>query len=124
MKRSLKSVSTRSSGAVVGSTTPPLKSTVPSRRGALSCRPFCTNRRAFAGSLTGLALCLLLSSLGTSIANVALPTVATVFGAAFSSVQWVPHNDRSGTSHGSGLTVRDFPGGGGGGKDRGFVVRL
>jgi len=32
---------------------------------------------------------MLLSSLGTSIANVALPTLAQVFAASFQDVQWV-----------------------------------
>ncbi|MBL8837468.1 MAG: MFS transporter, partial [Alphaproteobacteria bacterium] len=32
---------------------------------------------------------MLLSSLGTSIANVALPTLAEAFGASFQAVQWI-----------------------------------
>jgi len=39
--------------------------------------------------LASLALCMLLPSLGTSIANVALPTLAEAFGASFQQVQWV-----------------------------------
>lgn len=39
--------------------------------------------------LASLALSMLLSSLGTSIANVGLPTLATAFGATFQQVQWV-----------------------------------
>ena len=39
--------------------------------------------------LAGLALCMLLSSLGTSIANVALPTLVEAFAASFQQVQWV-----------------------------------
>src|SRR3954471_16451021 len=39
--------------------------------------------------LIGLSLCVLSSSLGTSSANVALPTLTRAFGASFSSVQWV-----------------------------------
>lgn len=39
--------------------------------------------------LASLALAMLLSSLGTSIANVALPTFAHDFGASFQAVQWV-----------------------------------
>jgi MFS family permease len=39
--------------------------------------------------LAALALCMLLPSLGTSIANVALPHLAEVFGASFHQVQWV-----------------------------------
>jgi MFS family permease len=42
-----------------------------------------------AGILASLALCMLLPSLGTSIANVALPTLATTFSASFQQVQWV-----------------------------------
>jgi len=41
------------------------------------------------GALAGLALAMLLSALGTSIANVALPTLAQAFAAAFQDVQWV-----------------------------------
>lgn len=40
-------------------------------------------------TLTCLALSMLLSTLGISIANVALPTLATGFGASFEDVQWV-----------------------------------
>jgi EmrB/QacA subfamily drug resistance transporter len=40
-------------------------------------------------ALAGLSLCMLLSSLDTSIANVALPTLAQAFGASFQQVQWV-----------------------------------
>lgn len=40
-------------------------------------------------ALAGLALSMLLSSLGVSIANVALPTLAQAFGASFQAVQWV-----------------------------------
>ncbi|MGD9478872.1 MFS transporter [Shinella sp. G-2] len=41
------------------------------------------------GALAGLSLSILLSSLGTSIANVALPTLETAFAASFGHVQWV-----------------------------------
>jgi EmrB/QacA subfamily drug resistance transporter len=41
------------------------------------------------GALAGLSLSMLLSSLGTSIANVALPTLAQAFTASFQEVQWV-----------------------------------
>lgn len=41
------------------------------------------------GALTALSLSMLLSSLGTSIANVGLPTLAQVFTASFQEVQWV-----------------------------------
>ena len=40
-------------------------------------------------ALAALSLSMLLSSLGTSIANVALPTLAEAFGASFQGVQWV-----------------------------------
>ena len=40
-------------------------------------------------ALAGLSLSMLLSALGTSIANVALPTVAQAFAASFQDVQWV-----------------------------------
>jgi EmrB/QacA subfamily drug resistance transporter len=40
-------------------------------------------------ALAGLSLSMLLSSLGISIANVGLPTLADVFGASFQQVQWV-----------------------------------
>ena len=39
--------------------------------------------------LASLALCMLLPSLGTSIANVALPTLAQAFAASIQQVQWV-----------------------------------
>jgi EmrB/QacA subfamily drug resistance transporter len=41
------------------------------------------------GALAGLSLSMLLSSLGTSIANVSLPTLAQAFTASFQEVQWV-----------------------------------
>lgn len=40
-------------------------------------------------TIAGLSFAMLLSSLGTSIANVALPTLAEAFGASFQDVQWV-----------------------------------
>lgn len=40
-------------------------------------------------ALAGLALSVLLSSLATSIANVALPSLADAFNASFQAVQWV-----------------------------------
>jgi EmrB/QacA subfamily drug resistance transporter len=40
-------------------------------------------------ALTSLALSVLLSSLGTSIANVALPSLAEAFNASFQAVQWI-----------------------------------
>ena len=40
-------------------------------------------------ALAGLSLSMLLSSLGTSIANVGLPSLAQAFGASFQQVQWI-----------------------------------
>ncbi len=40
-------------------------------------------------ALASLSLCMLLSSLGTSIANVGLPTLAQAFNTSFQAVQWV-----------------------------------
>ena len=40
-------------------------------------------------ALLGLALSMLLSSLGTSIANVALPTLVQELASSFGAVQWV-----------------------------------
>jgi EmrB/QacA subfamily drug resistance transporter len=40
-------------------------------------------------ALAGLSLSMLLSSLGTSIANVALPTLGQAFNATFQEVQWI-----------------------------------
>ncbi|HET7460076.1 MAG TPA: MFS transporter, partial [Longimicrobium sp.] len=40
-------------------------------------------------ALASLSLCMVLSSLGTSIANVGLPTLARAFTASFQQVQWV-----------------------------------
>ena len=45
--------------------------------------------RAAIWVLVSLSLAALLSSLGTSIANVGLPTLAQTFGASFSEVQWI-----------------------------------
>lgn len=60
----------------MSTTCPPVSSTHPTRSatfGALGC----------------LALAMLMSSLGTSIANVGLPTFVHAFDASFQSVQWV-----------------------------------
>jgi EmrB/QacA subfamily drug resistance transporter len=46
-------------------------------------------RHAARGALAGLSLATLLASLGTSIANVALPTLAQAFDASFQAAQWV-----------------------------------
>src|SRR3546814_1680509 len=40
-------------------------------------------------ALASLSLSMLLSSLGTSIANVGLPTLAQAFNASFQEVQWI-----------------------------------
>ena len=40
-------------------------------------------------ALVSLSLSMLLSSLGTSIANVGLPTLAQAFNASFQQVQWI-----------------------------------
>lgn len=40
-------------------------------------------------ALASLSLCMLMSSLGTSIANVGLPTLGEAFGASFAQVQWI-----------------------------------
>lgn len=45
--------------------------------------------RSAAGALTALSLCTLTAALGTSIANVALPTLAEAFQAPYRDVQWV-----------------------------------
>ncbi len=45
--------------------------------------------RSIRPALAGLSLSMLMSSLGTSIANVALPTLSQVFGASFQQVQWI-----------------------------------
>ena len=47
------------------------------------------HRSSQRGAMSSLSLAMLLSSLGTSIANVALPTLAQSFDATFQSVQWV-----------------------------------
>jgi len=44
---------------------------------------------AMRGPLASVALAMLLSSLGTSIANVALPSLGKAFSASFQQVQWV-----------------------------------
>src|SRR3954468_11121697 len=45
--------------------------------------------RSARGALAGLSLAMLLASLGTSVANVALPTLAAAFDASFQAAQWV-----------------------------------
>jgi len=56
-----------------------LKPIIKGRDGAPSVR----------GALASLSLSMLLSSLGTSIANVGLPTLAQAFTASFQEVQWI-----------------------------------
>jgi EmrB/QacA subfamily drug resistance transporter len=52
--------------------------------------PSAAPRAASSGwALAGLSLSMLLASLGTSIANVGLPSLAQAFGASFQDVQWV-----------------------------------
>src|SRR5690242_12143931 len=46
-------------------------------------------RRSVRWALAGLSLSMLLSSLGTSVANVGLPTMARAFSASFQEVQWI-----------------------------------
>lgn len=48
-----------------------------------------TERRSAGRALLALALAMLMASLGTSIANVALPTLAAAFDSSFQTVQWV-----------------------------------
>ncbi len=48
-----------------------------------------TGASSVRGALAGLSLAMLLSSLGTSIANVGLPTFTQVFEASFQDVQWI-----------------------------------
>src|SRR5262249_13514058 len=45
--------------------------------------------RSVPWALVSLSLSMLLSSLSTSIANVALPTLAQAFAASFQAVQWI-----------------------------------
>lgn len=52
-------------------------------------QPMPQARPALRWALASLSLSMLLSSLGTSIANVGLPTLAQAFGASFQQVQWV-----------------------------------
>ena len=56
---------------------------------ALATPPSTSSPAAPRGVLASLSLSMLLSSLGTSIANVGLPTLAQAFGASFQQVQWV-----------------------------------
>lgn len=51
--------------------------------------PSTGQRSSTRGALAALALSMLLSSLGTSIANVALPSLSEAFDASFQAVQWV-----------------------------------
>lgn len=49
----------------------------------------CQASRVMSPTLAGLALCTLLPSLGTSIANIGLPALVEAFGASFQAAQWV-----------------------------------
>src|SRR3569833_2361666 len=51
--------------------------------------PAGSSRAAPGLALAALSLAMLLSSLGTSIANVALPTLAEAFAASFQAIQWI-----------------------------------
>ena len=51
--------------------------------------PFLSHRPGPTGALAGLSMSVLLSSLGTSMANVSLPSLTQAFGASFQQVQWV-----------------------------------
>ncbi|TPN76723.1 MFS transporter [Mesorhizobium sp. CU2] len=55
----------------------------------IALMPTAPASRSTAGALASLSLAMLLSSLSTSIANVALPTLSTAFNASFPEVQWV-----------------------------------
>ncbi len=68
---------TQASGAVAAGSTDPA-----TRAGELP-------KPALAWVLASLSMSMLLSSLGTSIANVGLPTLAQAFGATFAQVQWI-----------------------------------
>jgi MFS family permease len=61
-----------------------LKPVIPDRLEVASPEP--STKR---GALAALSLCMLLASLGTSIANVALPSFTQAFGASFQDVQWI-----------------------------------
>lgn len=67
-----------------------LKSIIRGQTGAVAANSKSPNLPASARwALASLSLSMLLSSLGTSIANVGLPTLAQVFAASFQQVQWV-----------------------------------
>lgn len=51
--------------------------------------PLTVRPAPLAGTLTSLALCMLLPALAISSANIALPTLATALGASFRQLQWV-----------------------------------
>src|SRR5215216_2116179 len=67
-----------------------LQSAIAGRHEALAALAGSAERTASVRwGLAGLSLSMLLSSLGTSIANVGLPTLAQAFNASFQDVQWV-----------------------------------
>ncbi len=64
-----------------------MKSIIAGRVDAAAGSPERTSSVGWA--LAGLSLSMLLASLGTSIANVGLPTLAQAFGVSFQAVQWI-----------------------------------
>ncbi|WP_332750242.1 MFS transporter, partial [Hydrogenophaga sp.] len=67
-----------------------LKSIIAKRDGAVAGNAGSAERTpSVRWALASLSLSMLLSSLGTSIANVGLPTLAQAFNASFQEVQWV-----------------------------------
>lgn len=70
-----------------GQTHEPMKTFIESQELPIAEAP--EQRTHVRWALSGLCLSMLLSSLGTSIANVALPSLTMVFGASFQEVQWV-----------------------------------
>ena len=64
-----------------------LKTIIAGRHGAVAGNPERTSSVQWA--LVGLSLSMLLSSLGSSIANVGLPTLAQAFNTSFQGAQWI-----------------------------------
>src|SRR5690349_2037769 len=87
------------SSAMSGQETTSLESPFRDLKTEFMLKPVITKEETVAGSaeptssvrwaLPSLSLSMLLSSLGTSIANVGLPTFAQLFGASFQQVQWI-----------------------------------
>nr|HPG93176.1 MFS transporter [Dokdonella sp.] len=61
----------------------------PAARSADSDTAMPAARASSRGPLASLCLAMLLSSLGTSSANVGLPAIAQAFAASFQAVQWI-----------------------------------